>query len=482
MSEQNLMARRGISKLMLVSGSVLWAAAIASLVAVSQNSSSQETSKDDENVAAVNGTESAPIKPGVQKSSVRISFPARTLPDFNLQECMGGKLGLSDLKGKRWVASFVFTRCTTSCPVITKAVMDLHNDKRVEENAADVTFVSFTVDPKFDNVEILKTYSETWSPDRERWKFLTGSQQEIYELIVKGFGLVVRENLGESRRPGFEVAHSNRMVLVNEDGIPVGTFLGNREEHMVKLRRIVTGRDEFPQPGATSGLSFSTSDGNPPQIQFEVQPANTDESERQEERTSDEEPASGSSAPSVNENNTDSDSTATTSVSASAHNAKIDQQLPLWAKRLPPINAGLNTLAAILLICGLIAIRNRKELVHRNFMVSAFLTSAVFLACYLTYHYALGKYTGEHGKRFPGQGIASVAYQLILWPHIALAACVPVMAIRVFQHAFADRREAHRKLARLTFPIWMFVSVTGVIIYGMLYHWPMAVAAPAVNR
>ena len=158
------------------------------------------------------------------------------------------------------------------------------------------------------------------------------------------------------------------------------------------------------------------------------------------------------------------------------HNATIDGKLPSWAKQLPPINACLNTLAAILLICGLIAIRNKKERMHRNFMVSAFLTSAVFLVCYLTYHYALGKYTGEHGKRFPGQGIAAVVYQLILWPHIVLAACVPVLAIRVFQHAFADRRAAHRKLAKVTFPIWMFVSVTGVLIYGMLYHWPEAAA------
>ena len=477
------MARRGMSKMMLLSGGLLWAAAIASLVAVSQNSNSQETSEDAGNAASVNGTAQAPLKPGVLQPSVRIGFPARTLPEFNLQECMGEELGLEDLKGKRWVASFVFTRCTSTCPTITKAVMDLHEDKRVAENAADVTFVSFTVDPKFDDVDILKTYSEIWNPDRERWKFLTGDQQQIYELIVKGFGLYVKENLGDDRRAGFEVAHSNRVVLVNEDGIPVGTFLGTREEDMVKLRRILTGRDDFPQPGAASGLSFSTSDGNPLQLQFQVQPADSDKTEDKETvRPGSSDAAGGDGGSSDDESNADGDPTTAASVSPAIHNAKIDERLPSWAKRLPPVNAGLNTLAAILLIGGLIAIRNNKERRHRNFMISAFLTSAVFLACYLTYHYALGKYTGEHGKRFPGQGIASVVYQLILWPHIVLAACVPVMAIRVFQHAFADRRAAHRKLAKLTFPIWMFVSVTGVIIYGMLYHWPMAVAAPAINR
>ncbi|MCP4172275.1 MAG: DUF420 domain-containing protein [Fuerstiella sp.] len=473
------MARRGISNLSLLVGSLLWATVIASLVAVSQNdndSAKQSASRSGDAVPAINGSESAPIKPGEQRSSVRISFPAKPLPDFNLQECLGDKLGLTGLKGKRWVASFVFTRCTSTCPMITRAVMGLHNDKRVMENAADVKFVSFTVDPKFDTVEILKTYSEIWSPDRERWKFLTGSQQQIYELIVKGFGLYVKENLGDTRRPGFEVAHSNRVVLVNEDGIPVGTFLGTREEDMVKLRRILTGHDEFPPPGSTSGLSFSTSDGNPLQLQFEVQPANTDESELRKKTSSNEKPVGGSTVPAIDKNDTGNDSTSATAVSAAMHNATIDGKLPSWAKQLPPINACLNTLAAILLICGLIAIRNKKERVHRNFMVSAFLTSAVFLVCYLTYHYALGKYTGEHGKRFPGQGIAAVVYQLILWPHIVLAACVPVLAIRVFQHAFADRRAAHRKLAKVTFPIWMFVSVTGVLIYGMLYHWPEAAA------
>ncbi|MCP4512951.1 MAG: hypothetical protein GY826_41875 [Fuerstiella sp.] len=350
-------------------GSFLWAAVIAGLVVLSQNTSSTETADGPGDDAPINGTASAPIKPGEQKSSVRISFPAKTLPDFELQECMGDNLGLKDLKGKRWVASFVFTRCTGTCPTITKAVMDLHNDKRIAENAADVTFVSFTVDPDFDDVDILKTYSEIWSPDRERWKFLTGSQQHIYELIVKGFGLVVKENLGDDRRAGFEVAHSNRVVLVNEDGIPVGTFLGTREEDMVKLRRILTGHDEFPQPVSTSGLSFSSTDGNPLQIQFELQATDADQSETKEEIPSVEEPDGGSNPPSVDQEDEDGDSTAATSVSAAAHNAKIDQRLPSWAKRLPPANASLNTLAAILLICGLIAIRNRREQVHRNFMV-----------------------------------------------------------------------------------------------------------------
>ena len=132
-------------------------------------------------------------------------------------------------------------------------------------------------------------------------------------------------------------------------------------------------------------------------------------------------------------------------------------------KRVAVIGAGVS---------GLVAIKAENKTRHRNLMIAAFLTSVVFLGSYLTYHWALGKYTGEHGRRFSGTGPSAVVYQMILWPHIVLAAVVPVLAIRVFVHAFAERWDAHKKLAKITFPIWMFVSVTGVIIYGMLYHWP----------
>ena len=115
-------------------------------------------------------------------------------------------------------------------------------------------------------------------------------------------------------------------------------------------------------------------------------------------------------------------------------------------------------------------------------MISAFLTSVAFLACYLTYHYLLGKHTGEHGKQFAGADGWRTLYFSILIPHVLLAALVPLMAIRVFQHAFSERWDAHRKLARITFPIWMFVSVSGVVIYGMLYHWPTHATATSALR
>ncbi|MEQ9406685.1 MAG: DUF420 domain-containing protein [Fuerstiella sp.] len=480
--------RRGISRPALLVGAVLWAAVFVLLGTLWKGR--QEGSAVAQDTESTESTEpaAAPVTPGESRASVKLSFPAKPLPDFEFDEVMGGTLSLDDLKGKRWVASFVFSRCTTSCPMISAAVMRLH--ERVAKNAPEVLFVTFTVDPKYDTVEVFRNYSETFTKgERDRWKFLTGSQQKIYELVVNGFGLYVKENLGASRLPGLEVAHSNRVVLVNEAGIPVGTFLGTREEDMVKLRRILTGREEFPEPGP--GLTFSTSDGSPLNIQFEVKPVTPESDDAEPETGAETEtgPDSESPAPNVD---TDDDAQVpplsgdggeslpspdeTDPVSAAEHNRLIDARLPDWARRLPSVNAGLNTLAALLLLAGLFAIRRQNRILHRNLMLTAFGTSAVFLASYLAYHYALGEYTGEHGKKFGGDGLAAAVYPWILWPHVILAVFVPVLAIRVFLHAFAERWDAHKKLARITFPIWMYVSVTGVVIYGMLYHWPWPAA------
>lgn len=460
--------RRGITRFSLIAGGLLWTAVFASLILVLQDRGGAPQAT----AAGQAGTSSDdPVRPGENKASVKLSFPARQLPDFEFQKVTGGTLGLGDLKGKRWVASFVFSRCTTSCPMISRAVMKVHD--RVKDSAPDVHFVSVTVDPKYDTAEVFREYSETFTQgDASRWSFLTGSQQEIYELVVNGFGLYVKENLGKARMPGFEVAHTNRVVLVNEDGFPVGTFLGTREEDMVKLSRILADREPFPEPGPA--LTFSTSDGSPLQLEFEVTPA--EEPDGREEDVAPTESANsdvgGPDIPDTTPATSGDDGTTDSQTSSAAeHNAAIDLRLPGWARKLPKVNAGLNSLAAVLLLIGFSAIKAKRRDLHRNLMITAFLTSVVFLACYLTYHYALGKYTGEHGRKFTGDGLAATVYQLILWPHIVLAVFVPILAIRVFQHAFAERWDAHRKLARVTFPIWMFVSVTGVVIYGMLYHW-----------
>ncbi len=147
-------------------------------------------------------------------------------------------------------------------------------------------------------------------------------------------------------------------------------------------------------------------------------------------------------------------------------------QLPAWAAALPAVNATLNGLATVLLATGYIAIRRRHVHLHRNLMLSAFATSVVFLACYLTYHAALHHYTGESGRKFLGIGLIRPVYFTILISHVLLAVPVAGMAcVTIYRGLRADWTR-HRRLARITFPIWLYVSITGVVIYLLLYHWP----------
>ena len=132
---------------------------------------------------------------------------------------------------------------------------------------------------------------------------------------------------------------------------------------------------------------------------------------------------------------------------------------------LATTNAVLNSLATVLLVAGWVFIARGNVRAHRACMVAAFATSAVFLACYLAYHYAVGHVP------FRGQGSIRTAYFAILVSHLLLAAAVPVLALRMFFLAWQGRFDAHRRLGRVTLPIWLYVSVTGVVIYLMLYHW-----------
>ncbi len=134
-------------------------------------------------------------------------------------------------------------------------------------------------------------------------------------------------------------------------------------------------------------------------------------------------------------------------------------------QELPTLNATLNGVAATLLFIGYVAIKKNKRDLHRNLMVAALTVSAAFLTSYLIYHYHVPS------KKFPDIGFIKTVYLLILIPHIILAAGMVPMILKTFWHAYRQEWEKHKKIARITFPIWMYVSVTGVIIYLMLYHW-----------
>lgn len=132
---------------------------------------------------------------------------------------------------------------------------------------------------------------------------------------------------------------------------------------------------------------------------------------------------------------------------------------------LPAVNATLNGIATVLLATGYVAIRQGKRDLHRNLMITALIFSALFLGCYIFYHYHVGS------VKFPELGWIKTIYLCILFPHIVLAVVMVPMILKTFWHAFRQDWESHKKIARITFPIWMYVSLTGVIIYLMLYQW-----------
>lgn len=131
---------------------------------------------------------------------------------------------------------------------------------------------------------------------------------------------------------------------------------------------------------------------------------------------------------------------------------------------LPTVNATLNTISATLLSIGYVCIRSRKPVAHRNCMIAAFAVSALFLTSYLIYHYH------EGSTPFGGEGWIRSVYFAVLIPHIVLAALILPLALGTLYFALRKRFNKHRRIARWTLPIWLYVSVTGVIVYWMLYH------------
>jgi putative membrane protein len=136
--------------------------------------------------------------------------------------------------------------------------------------------------------------------------------------------------------------------------------------------------------------------------------------------------------------------------------------IPLAA--FPGLDAGLNAATAVLLLCGYAAIRRGRIRMHRAFMIAAFATAMVFLCCYLWYHAHAGS------RHFPGQGTVRAVYLGILLTHTVLAAAIVPLAIVTLRRGLGNRHPAHERLARWTLPIWLYVSVTGVVVYWMLYR------------
>ena len=139
-------------------------------------------------------------------------------------------------------------------------------------------------------------------------------------------------------------------------------------------------------------------------------------------------------------------------------------QVPPQFAMFPAIDATLNGTSAVLLFIGRGFIKRGKMAAHRALMIAALTSSSIFLACYLYYHWHVGS------VHFQGQGWSRPVYFTILISHTILAAAIVPLIIITLSRALRERYDKHRRIARWTYPLWMYVSITGVIVYFMLYH------------
>jgi putative membrane protein len=131
---------------------------------------------------------------------------------------------------------------------------------------------------------------------------------------------------------------------------------------------------------------------------------------------------------------------------------------------LPAVDATLNAASAVLLACGFFFIRRKNIRAHKACMLSAVATSVLFLACYVTYHYSHGV------TRFPGRGLVRSLYLALLGSHTVLAVVIAPLVFTTLYRAWRGRFGQHRRIARWTLPLWLYVSVTGVAVYWILHH------------
>jgi putative membrane protein len=135
----------------------------------------------------------------------------------------------------------------------------------------------------------------------------------------------------------------------------------------------------------------------------------------------------------------------------------------------PPLNASLNALSGVFLLVAFYFIkrRRRSEVWHKRFMLAACTSSVLFLACYVTYHSLRGGVV----TKFAGTGGWRTLYLSILTSHTILAVVILPLAVMSVMYGLKDRRAQHRRVSKWTFPLWIYVSVTGVLVYFFLYHW-----------
>lgn len=153
--------------------------------------------------------------------------PVADVPPFQLIDQHGKPFGLGDLKGKIWVANFIFTRCAGPCPLVSSRMAELN--QKIGRAGQGVELVTFTVDPEFDSPDVLATYAKNLGAGPDRWKFLTGDPAAVEALVVQGLLQPL------AKEPSGTPAHSSRFVLVDRDGRLRGFEDGNDPEVVQKL-------------------------------------------------------------------------------------------------------------------------------------------------------------------------------------------------------------------------------------------------------
>jgi protein SCO1/2 len=332
-----------------------------------------------------------------------------TVADFTLIDQTGRKVTRDDLTGKVWVASFFFSTCPL-CPA--KHMPNLARLHKELKNDPDVIIVSFSVNPAVDSPQALAAVAEGYSARSKNWWFLTGPDaQAIYELSRKSFyqpAGISRDYLELIGLGGpLQVAYA---VAANER--TAGTGPGSPIDHSFRFLVV-------DHHGNIRGYA----EGDDPKS---IEP-----------------------------------------LAQRSRELVREKYFPLSANYYPTINAGLNATCALLLVVGWIAIKRRAIGLHKVCMLSALAISVLFLACYLYYHFAVME---GRPSRFPGDGPERAVFLLILLTHTVLAVAVAPLALITTYWGLRDNVKRHVRIARWTLPIWLYVSVTGVVVYVMLYH------------
>jgi len=195
-----------------------------------------ETAADDDNGRGGKGIKLVMQKDGtfvakeVEAGADENPWDEEGIDDFSFTDTEGRTVTKSDLVGKPFVISFVFTQCRGPCPRVTLEMRELQD--RLKDY--DFRLVTLTVDPERDTAAVLKQYAQANGADFNRWMFLTGDQMKIYLLIKHSFKMPVEEVQGPDRQPGLEIIHSTNIMLVNENGRVVGKFDARKDERFFR--------------------------------------------------------------------------------------------------------------------------------------------------------------------------------------------------------------------------------------------------------